>query len=41
MAVDAIADMNADAHDHSIVRILPRPGDTGRAKEILTLLESA
>jgi nicotinamidase-related amidase len=39
LAVDAMTDMNADAHAHSIRRIFPRLGETGTTQEILELLE--
>jgi nicotinamidase-related amidase len=39
LAVDAMTDMNADAHAHSITRIFPRLGETGTTQEILALLE--
>jgi hypothetical protein len=41
MVVDTMTDMNAGAHDNSIIRIFPCPGETGSAREILNLLESA
>jgi nicotinamidase-related amidase len=39
LAVDAMTDRDADAHDSSIKRIFPRLGETGATREILDLLE--
>lgn len=41
LAVDAMTDMNADAHHNSITRIFPRLGETGTTPEIIDLLEAA
>jgi nicotinamidase-related amidase len=38
LAVDAMTDMNADAHQNSITRIFPRLGETGTTQEIIELL---
>jgi nicotinamidase-related amidase len=38
LAVDAMTDMNADAHQNSITRIFPRLGETGTTREIIELL---
>ena len=38
LAVDAITDMNAEAHANSVTRIFPRLGETGRTAEIIDLL---
>jgi nicotinamidase-related amidase len=38
LAVDAMTDMNADAHDNSVKRIFPRLGETGSTQEIVALL---
>jgi nicotinamidase-related amidase len=38
LAVDAMTDMNADAHLNSITRIFPRLGETGNTQEIIELL---
>jgi nicotinamidase-related amidase len=38
LAVDAMTDMDADAHDNSVARIFPRLGETGTTKEIIDLL---
>lgn len=35
LAVDAMADLNADTHANSIQRIFPRLGETGTTEEIL------
>lgn len=40
LAVDAMADLNVDAHHNSITRIFPRLGETGTAQEIIGLLDS-
>jgi nicotinamidase-related amidase len=40
LAVDAMTDMNADAHSNSIARIFPRLGECGTTQEILGLLDS-
>jgi nicotinamidase-related amidase len=38
LAVDAMTDMNADAHHNSVTRIFPRIGETGTTQEIIDLL---
>ena len=38
LAVDAMTDLNADAHQNSITRIFPRLGETGTTQEIIELL---
>jgi nicotinamidase-related amidase len=38
LAVDAMTDMNADAHHNSVTRIFPRLGETGTTREIIELL---
>ena len=38
LAVDAMTDLNADAHTNSITRIFPKLGETGMAREIIHLL---
>jgi nicotinamidase-related amidase len=40
LAVDAMTDMNADAHHNSITRIFPRMGETGTTREIIDLLNA-
>jgi nicotinamidase-related amidase len=40
LAVDAMTDLNADAHTNSITRIFPRLGETGTTREIIDLLDS-
>lgn len=40
LAIDAMTDMNADAHANSITRIFPRLGETGTTREIIELLGS-
>jgi nicotinamidase-related amidase len=38
LAVDAMTDMRADAHDYSIAHVFPRLGETGTAQAIVDLL---
>jgi nicotinamidase-related amidase len=38
LAVDAMTDMDADAHTNSVERIFPRIGETGTTAEIVALL---
>jgi len=40
LAIDAMTDLNADAHTNSITRIFPRLGETGTSREIIDLLGS-
>jgi nicotinamidase-related amidase len=40
LAVDAMTDLNAEAHENSLARIFPRLGETGRTDEILARLEA-
>jgi nicotinamidase-related amidase len=40
LAVDAMTDMNLDAHTNSVTRIFPKLGETGTTREILDLLNS-
>jgi nicotinamidase-related amidase len=40
LAVDAMTDMNADAHSNSVTRIFPKIGETGTTAEIVDLLET-
>jgi nicotinamidase-related amidase len=39
LATDAMTDLHADAHAHSITRVFPRIGETGTTQEIIDLLE--
>jgi nicotinamidase-related amidase len=39
LAIDAMADLNPDAHHNSITRIFPRLGETGAAQDIIALLD--
>ncbi len=41
LAVDAMTDMNLEAHDNSVIRIFPRLGETGSTREIVDLLDRA
>jgi nicotinamidase-related amidase len=38
LAIDAMTDTRAEAHDYSIAKIFPRLGETGTTQEILDLL---
>jgi nicotinamidase-related amidase len=38
LAVDAMTDMNADAHTNSVARIFPKLGETGTTQEIIERL---
>jgi len=40
LAVDAMTDMNPDAHTNSVTRIFPKLGETGTSAEIVDLLET-
>ncbi len=39
LAVDAMTDLNPDAHANSVTRIFPRLGETGSTQEIIALLD--
>ncbi|MFP3758263.1 isochorismatase family protein, partial [Cupriavidus sp. SIMBA_020] len=39
LAIDAMTDLNADAHTNSVERVFPRLGETGSTQEILALLD--
>jgi nicotinamidase-related amidase len=39
LATDAMTDPRADAHAWSVARVFPRIGETGRARDIIDLLE--
>ena len=39
-ALDAMTDMDAEAHHNSVTRIFPRLGETGTTREIIGLLEA-
>ena len=39
LAIDAMTDMNPDAHIGSVTRIFPRLGETGTTQEIIDLLD--
>ncbi len=38
LVIDAMTDMNAEAHENSVLRIFPRLGETGTTAELLALL---
>jgi nicotinamidase-related amidase len=40
LAVDAMTDMNLEAHQNSVTRIFPRMGETGTTRELLDLVEA-
>lgn len=40
LAVDAMTDMDADAHHNSVTRIFPKLGETGMTIEIIDLFET-
>ncbi|CUS44396.1 MAG: isochorismatase family protein [Pseudomonadota bacterium] len=40
LAVDAMTDARAEAHDYSIGTVFPRLGETGTTREIIQLLEA-
>ena len=39
LAIDAMTDTDAQAHDNSVRRVFPKLGETGTAAELLTLLD--
>ncbi|KVL50434.1 isochorismatase family protein [Burkholderia territorii] len=39
LAIDAMTDLNADAHANSVERLFPRLGETGSTQEIIALLD--
>ena len=41
LAIDAMTDMDAEAHHNSVTRIFPRMSETGTTQEILDLLKAA
>ena len=41
LAVDAMTDMNPDAHLNSVTRIFPRLGETGSTQELIALLNAS
>jgi nicotinamidase-related amidase len=41
LAVDAMTDLNQDAHTNSITRIFPRLGETGSTQDIIALLDGS
>lgn len=41
LAVDAMTDMSAEAHVHSVASIFPRLGETGSTDEIIRLLDAS
>jgi len=41
LAVDAMTDMNAEAHHNSVTRVFPRLGETATTRQIIDLLEAS
>jgi nicotinamidase-related amidase len=41
LVVDAMTDRDADAHRHSVEKIFPRLGETGKTDDLLKLLNEA
>jgi nicotinamidase-related amidase len=39
LAIDAMTDSSAEAHENSVTRIFPRLGETGTTQEIIALLD--
>lgn len=39
LAIDAMTDLNAEAHVNSVTRIFPRLGETGTSAEIMAMLD--
>jgi nicotinamidase-related amidase len=40
LAIDAMTDMRAEAHDYSLRHVFPRLGETGTSQEIINLLQT-
>lgn len=40
LAIDAMTDLNVDAHVNSVTRIFPKLGETGAAQDIIALLDT-
>jgi nicotinamidase-related amidase len=40
LAIDAMTDVRAEAHEYSIRNVFPRVGETGSTKEVISLLET-
>ncbi|KQY44417.1 isochorismatase family protein [Cellulomonas sp. Root137] len=40
LAVDAMTDMSADAHENSVSRVFPRIAETGTTDEVIALLDA-
>jgi nicotinamidase-related amidase len=40
LAIDAMTDMSAEAHENSVTRIFPRIGETGTTAEVIALLDA-
>lgn len=39
LAIDAMTDMRAEAHDYSIANVFPRLGETGTTQDVIDMLE--
>lgn len=40
LAIDAMTDMRAGAHDYSIANVFPRLGETGVTRDVIALLDA-
>ena len=41
LAVDAMTDLDADAHHNSVARIFPKLGETGTTQQLMQLIDVA
>ncbi|MCW2618683.1 MAG: putative hydrolase, partial [Modestobacter sp.] len=41
LAVDAMTDLDAEMHRHSVAKVFPRLGETGTTADVLALLAAA
>ncbi len=41
LAIDAMTDLDADAHHNSVARIFPKIGETGMTQQLIDLLDAA
>jgi nicotinamidase-related amidase len=39
LAIDAMTDLDADAHHNSVARIFPKLGETGTTRQLIDLLD--
>ena len=40
LAIDAMTDLRAESHEHSVTRVFPVLGETGSTADILALLDA-